>query len=108
MNFERVHFFSTHDMSKYRNMELAESILKDFDESKSFDINDIIELYQIKLFIDNEIYLAKWTSENIDQVKCTCVKMWATIVRFCAGLNSDNIETQFLQLESWTIEERFV
>lgn len=81
--------------------------MKDFDESKSFDINDIIELYQIKLFIDNEIYLAKWTSENIDQVKCTCVKMWATIVRFCAGLNSDNIETQFLQLESWTIEERF-
>ena len=107
MRPERVHFYSPNDLACYTNMELAEKILNDFDPVKDYNINDVIELYQVKLYIDNEIYLLKWTQEDIVAVKAKCSKIWCKIVEFWQQINSNTISNLFNQLECWTLQKSF-
>ena len=64
-NLNRITFHSAHDMLNCKNLIKAEKILQaDLIESLG-DINDILELYHIKLFFDHELYLNDWSSEDI-------------------------------------------
>ena len=61
----RVKYYSSQDLSCGYNLEKAEDILKNYDETLEYqNINDIIELYNIKKYIDNELYLKTWTTEE--------------------------------------------
>lgn len=64
--FERAKFYSIDDIGNNLELTRAEEILEAYDEGKEFeDINDIIELYNVKLFLDNHLALKKWTEEQI-------------------------------------------
>ena len=64
--FERAKFYSIDDLGNNLELTRAEEILEAYDEGKEFeDINDIIELYNVKLFLDNHLALKKWTEEQI-------------------------------------------
>lgn len=64
--FERAKFYSIDDLGNNLELTRAEEILEAYDEGKDFeDINDIIELYNVKLFLDNHLALKKWTEEQI-------------------------------------------
>lgn len=64
--FERAKFYSIDDLGNNLELTRAEEILDAYDEGKEFeDINDIIELYNVKLFLDNHLALKKWTEEQI-------------------------------------------
>lgn len=53
--FERAKFYSIDDLGNNLELTRAEEILDAYDEGKEFeDINDIIELYNVKLFLDNQ------------------------------------------------------
>lgn len=60
----RVVFYSTEDLSARQNLSIAENILISLDNRTFSDINEIIEIYNIKLFFDNEFYLPKWTDSE--------------------------------------------
>ena len=107
MNAKRVHFYPVNDLACFPNMELAENVLRNFSEDKIYDINDIIELYHIKLYIDNKIYLKNRTEYDIKQVKEKVSKIWTVIIRYWHGINSENILRLFKSLESWTFQETF-
>lgn len=63
--FERAKFYSIDDLGNNLELTRAEEILDAYDEGKEFeDINDIIELYNVKLFLDNHLALKKWTEEH--------------------------------------------
>jgi len=107
---ERVYYYSKYDGAGFENLRLAEKILSNFQSDAEFDINDIIELYQVKLYIDNEVYkvyLTKWNDEDIRNVKEKCKSIWSVIVAFWNKMNSENISELFTQLESWIIQESF-
>lgn len=58
--FERAKFYSIDDLGNNLELTRAEEILDAYDEGKEFeDINDIIELYNVKLFLDNHLALKK-------------------------------------------------
>lgn len=75
----RVTFFSKEDMSSGHNLSLAEPVLRNFDSANSYDINGIIELFQIKLYIDNDIFLSNWSENDITQFKETTKSIWTTV-----------------------------
>lgn len=107
MNPDRVYFFSKYDGASFNHLEKADKILVNFDKNKNYDINDIIEFYQIKLYIDNGLYLSKWSNEDISNIKNKVDEIWELIVSFWNSINSNNIIDLFSKLECWTIQESF-
>lgn len=75
MNTDRVFYYSKYDGACYSNLVLAEKLLASFKDDIEYDINDIIELYQVKLYIDNEIFLKNWTKDDIERIKEKCKKI---------------------------------
>ena len=62
----RVHFFSPSDMSSYYNLQKAELIIGSFSEEKVYtDVNEVMELYHIRQFIDNGIVLKEWSKDFV-------------------------------------------
>mgnify|MGYP001788511336 CR=1 FL=1 len=64
-DLNRVEFYSNEDMAGSSQLLKAEPILKGDKQPNYSDINDILELYNIKKYFDNELYLKNWTQENI-------------------------------------------
>lgn len=103
----RVNYYGPNGLAWYHNLEQAESVLSEFKEDKNYDINDLLEFYQIKLYIDNEMYLTKWTRDDIQKIKGKVGNFWKLIVTFWKNINSDNISEILKQLECWTFQESF-
>jgi hypothetical protein len=96
---DRVEFHSKEDLASRHNLELAEKTLNAFDAEEDFDINDIIELYQIKLYFDNNLYLDTWNESdkrNYIEIKD---ESWIKIREFCLKINNGNIIAFFNEIE---------
>ena len=62
----RVKFYSKHDMSIGHYFSRITNIIENFNsKTKITDINEIIELYNIQLFILNEIYSADFQTQSV-------------------------------------------
>jgi len=107
MNPNRVNYYDPNDLAWYHNLKQAENILSEFREDDNYNINDLIEFYQIKLYIDNEMYLTQWNSDDIQKVKGKVDCFWKLIVTFWKNINSDNISELLKQLECWTSQKSF-
>lgn len=94
-------------------LSLAEPILRNFDEAHYKSLADIVELYQIKLYIDNEVFLQIWTQDDILIFRQTVEKMWKIITHFWIEINDGNIEELYANLENgqqrtfWALIEKF-
>ncbi|MDX8339736.1 hypothetical protein SLH46_11115 [Draconibacterium sp. IB214405] len=104
---DRVFFYSRHDGACYSEMIKAKKILQSFSVDKDYNVNDIIELYQVKLYIDNEIYLQEWTEHELEQIKNKVKDIWALIIEFWNRINNSNLIDTFNQLECWTLQDSF-
>lgn len=108
----RVIFYSKDDMSGGMNLTNAEPILKNFNSSNIYELNDIIELYQIKQYIDNDLYLTSWTKDDICIFQKRIKKMWNTISLFWLKIDNDNLIEIFNCVESgyqsafWELTEK--
>lgn len=95
------------------NLESAELAIKGFTLVQFFTINDIIELYNIKLFFDNDLYLLRWTNEYKENMYKTVEKFEEVIAQFFLTINNDNIISKFKELEFyytvsfWKLIEKF-
>jgi macrodomain Ter protein organizer (MatP/YcbG family) len=95
------------------NLERAELAINEFNLKQTFEINDIIELYNIKLFFDNDIYLLIWTNEYKTCLFNTVKKFELVIRSFILTINNDNIISIFNELEFyyttsfWKLIEKF-
>jgi len=109
----RVVFYSKEDLSKGHNLNLAEPILRNFDSKKQFNLNDIIELYNIKLYFDNELFLSTWSKKDINEFKETIKEIWDVIRRYWININGNNIIELINNLEIgshttfWLLIEKF-
>ncbi|MGM7446894.1 hypothetical protein ACP7H9_00090 [Idiomarina sp. ST20R2A10] len=96
----RVVFHSVHDISGGHSLSLAEKILDQHcdEDDYGYNINDIVELYNIKLFFDNGLYLKSWSESDkekyIDKVK----GLSSTIGRFFSQLDDAKFVEQYNQL----------
>ncbi|WP_425222526.1 hypothetical protein [Psychroserpens sp.] len=72
-------------------MSKREHILKNEAEIIYEDINDVMELYNIKKFIDKELYLKSWTSNEIINFKKKAIRFGSIVGQFMAKLNDNNV-----------------
>lgn len=65
-DLNRVEFFSKEDMASGHQLSKGECILRKDIFPNYTDINDVLELYNIKKYIDNNLYLKDWSQEDIE------------------------------------------
>ena len=87
-----VKFYSLNDMASGYELRNAESIIESFNIEEDYsDINKIIELYNIKQYFDNEIYLLSW-DDSTKLKYISIVKSFSrTIGKFFSRIKGDNI-----------------
>lgn len=62
---ERCHFYSNYDMSIPFSLKRADVIIANYKEGwRPESVDDVIELYNIWLFVENEIYSKDWEEET--------------------------------------------
>ena len=54
-----------HGRSMGNSNEILDSELTKHSVEVTYDINDVLELYNIKKYIDNNLYLKDWSQEDI-------------------------------------------
>ena len=64
-DLNKVVFHSKEDMAGGHNLQKGEHILRSDTKSNYTDINEILELYNLKKYFDNELYLYKEISLKI-------------------------------------------
>jgi hypothetical protein len=98
-DLNKIVFYSKHDLSGIRHLQNAEPIIEKFNSKNEYDINEIIELYQIKQYFDNELYRSAWSSETREKYIKIVDSFWDTITSFFIKINSDNITSYFDKID---------
>ena len=89
---DRIKYYSSSDWAGGYNLEKAEQIILNFDNGKEYDINDILEFFNIYKYFDNKVYLTKWDDDYIQKLKDIVNQMKAKVYKyFNTEINEDNI-----------------
>lgn len=89
---ERVKFFSINDLSINYYIKIVEEKLNNFAKNKKYqDIEDILELYNVKLFIENKIFLKTWEEYQIIEYKNKIYDIDAILKNFFIKINDKSI-----------------
>ena len=94
MNLDRVVFFSKEDLACFNMLERVEIILNEFDEQNIHcNINDIIELYHVKQYIDNNLRLDNWSNDLFETYQRKVLIVWSVINRYFSSIDIHNLES---------------
>lgn len=102
----RIKFHSKEDLAIGYYLKKCEEILRSEIKSDYNNINDIIELYNIQLYIENELYLKSWSKEDIKQFEQKADEFRKTVGSFISNIKDDNI-VHFSQELSWEYNSQF-
>ncbi|MDG1573314.1 hypothetical protein OZ410_13375 [Robiginitalea sp. M366] len=97
-DLKRVVFYSKEDIMGPTHLKRGESILKSKVENAQLDINDFLERYQIKKYLDNGLYLNSWTPSEILDYKSEADEYLIKIGEYFSGINSGNIQALYRQI----------
>lgn len=101
-----IKFHGVNDLSSSYYLEKAELILDEFDEYKQYtDINEIIELFNIKQYIANDMYLKSWNEEKIGDYKRKAKRFEGIIGKFLATINNSNFLDTYKKLSKIYYED---
>lgn len=104
---DRVIFFPRQDVAYVGMLSKAEKILDDFNKNYTYtDINDIVELYHIKLYIDADSFLDGWSEKKRSSYKLIVKQFWTMIVNFANMIDNHSIAQYFDTIE-WRYLEAF-
>lgn len=106
----RIQYFSTYDMSISYYLQNAEEIIEKYHKGwRPEDVNDVIELYNIWLFVDNGIYMKSWSENTLNEIK----GFKDVIIPFFSKLNESTWVEVYKQVDFsyrhnfWEIIDRF-
>ena len=91
----RVVFYSIRDMLVGRHLAKGEHILRNEVLPNYTDINDVLELYNIKKYINNELYLNDWSPEDIKDFKQKAIGYGKVVGKFMATIDDSNVLTLY-------------
>ena len=97
----RIKYYSSSDLSSGYHLQQVEPIL--LQEEKAFtdyDINDVIELYNIGLFFENNIYLKSWDDEKKRIYIARVNRNKGIIGRMISLINESNVEDYYAKIET--------
>jgi len=90
-DLNRVKFFSKEDMASGHQLSKGEHILRKETLLNYTDINDILEIYNIKKYIDNDLYLRDWSQEDIKDFKQKAIGYGKVIGQFMSKIDDSNV-----------------
>lgn len=100
---ERIKFYSINDMVSGENLIRIKGIVDNFDENKKYyNINDIIELYNITKYVDTECYKnykLNWSEDDISKIKDVIKKYKGIIARYIKSISNENITTKYMEIQ---------
>lgn len=97
-DLNRVEFYSKENMAGGYYLSKGEHILRGETKSVYEDINDVLELYNIKQYLDNELYLKSWTQNDITIFKQKAIEYGKIVGLFMSKINDSNVITYYTQL----------
>lgn len=107
----RVQFYSPNDMSIPFQLKRANAVVEKYKLGwRPTNVNDIIELYSIWLFVDNGVYGKDWSDDTLQLIRFDFKE---EVTRFFAALSPDSWVPVFKQIEFgythcfWEVLDRF-
>ncbi len=97
-DLNRVEFYSKEDMAGPHHLSKGERILRSETKSLYTDINDVLELYNLKKYFDNELYLKSWTQDDINNFKQKASEYGKIIGQFFSTITDTNVVALHEQL----------
>ena len=95
----RIVFHSKEDMSAGYYLEKVEELLNDLDINCVIKINDLLELYHVKMYFDNELFLIKWDELTKNDFKLKIDQFWINIRLFFQTITDENLIASANDLE---------
>lgn len=96
----RVQYYSVNDLAIGYDIENMEKVIMNFNYDKKYDnINDVIEIYNIKKYIDQGIYPSFWLPEDLKKSKDISKQYMKIVGKFCGTISNQNIENLFDSVE---------
>lgn len=110
MHTNRVHFYSSTDMSISMQYERMEEAVKEYEKGKQPEnINDYLEMFKILQFVEHQVYPCYWSDERLEGIKQYRTK----IAKFFSQLRPQTIAEQYesvdfdYQKTIWKIVDTF-
>jgi len=95
-----VKFYSVSDGSSGYQLEQLKKIVDDFDPARiDYNINEIIELYNISLYIKADMYLPSWDKAEITKIKETMPLLAKNIAIFMKSITNTNFSSTYDELD---------
>lgn len=89
---DRIKFFSVYDLSIGSYIEKLKEKLDLFNSNIEYnDINDILELMNIKCFVENNIFHKDWTNDQIQDYQNKVLEFPKVLGKFLSKITTDNI-----------------
>ena len=95
----RIVFYTKEDMASDYNLKKAEELLYALEILTVFEINDLLELYNIKLYFDNDLFLLTWDEATKNKFKAKIKEAGSRIKNFWLSINDENIISYIGSLE---------
>lgn len=108
---ERAKFYSVEDLGNGMQLSRAQIVLDGYVTERAYtDINDVLELYNVKLLLDNNLALKSWTSDDIKHYNKIAANFGKDIVTFYrnpeSNLDVSSADFQYQQ-DYWDVYEKF-
>lgn len=98
-NYNGVKFYSEYDLSVGFNLKEAEFVLNTSDSNNEYnDINQIVELYNIKQYLDHGLRLTKWDDSAFTKYQEKSKTFPKIISKFFSTINGKNLAEYYGQL----------
>lgn len=100
---ERIKFYSINDMVTGENLIKIKEIVDNFDESKQdYNINEIIEFYNITKYVDTECYKnykLNWSECDVSKIKNVIKTYKGLIARYIKSISNENIIEKYIEIQ---------
>lgn len=94
-DLNKVVFHSKEDMAGGHYLQKGEHILRADTKSDYTDINEVLELYNLKKYIDNDLFLNSWSQEDIENFKLKATEYGKVIGKFMATIDDNNVMNSY-------------
>jgi hypothetical protein len=90
-DLNRVVFHSKEDMAGGHYLQKGEHLLQADTKSTYSDINEVLELYNLKKYIDNDLHLKSWSPDDIAKFKTKATEYGKVVGQFMATIDDSNV-----------------
>jgi len=95
----RVKFYSREDMAGGYQLSKAESILNGFNLDSDFNLIDLIEFYNIKLYCDNNLFLSTWDETQKALYKENAEYAYKQLKERILKISDESLENELTMLD---------